>query len=182
MGGPPLPSGRRVLSAEKTCQGQLLSFSGSIARLNSSVHVWKPHCARPWTLATWSKVEASSASPTVAQLQGLEVEKGHDRIRVPRKLATLRPRNRLACSLSRSHRAASRRAVLKQIHDLGPDAIGPLIEALGDSRLAPFAVTALVEFGPLAKKQLVRALHSANTQTVIHAGEVLSRAGLDEDL
>ena len=78
--------------------------------------------------------------------------------------------------------SSSRRVVLKQIHNLGPDAIGPLIEALADSRLAPFAVTALVEFGPLAKEQLVRALHSTNTQIVIHAGEVLSRAGLDEGL
>ena len=78
--------------------------------------------------------------------------------------------------------STSRRAVLKQIHGLGPDAFGPLIEALADSRLAPFAVTALVEFGPLAKKQLVAALHSGNTQIVIHAGEVLSRAGLDAGL
>lgn len=74
------------------------------------------------------------------------------------------------------------RAVLTQIHGLGPEAIGPLIGALADSRLARLAVTALVEFGPIAKSQLVRALDSTNRQVRIHAGEVLSRAGLDEDL
>lgn len=78
--------------------------------------------------------------------------------------------------------SGSRRAVLTQIHSLGPGVIGPLIEALADSRLAPYAVTALIEFGPLAKSQLVRALDSANRQIRIHAGEVLSRAGLDDDL
>ena len=78
--------------------------------------------------------------------------------------------------------SSPRVVVLKQIHDLGPDAIDPLIEAFADSRLAPFAVTAVVEFGLLAKSQLLRALDSANRQVRIHAGEALSRAGLDEDL
>jgi len=74
------------------------------------------------------------------------------------------------------------RAQLDQILHFGRAAVAPLIESLADSRLAPLAVTALVGLGPVAKEQLVEALESPNRQLRIHAGEALSRAGLDEDL
>ena len=74
------------------------------------------------------------------------------------------------------------RTVLTQIEHLGRAAVSPLIQALADPRLATLAVTALVELGPLAKEALVRALESRDIQVRIHAGEALSRAGLDSDL
>jgi HEAT repeat protein len=73
------------------------------------------------------------------------------------------------------------RSVLERIHRLGRAGIGPLIEALADPRVERFAVTALVELGPLAQEPLLRARTSPDIHVRIRAGEALARAGLDDE-